>query len=146
MKASHIKDIRAFNRFYTRIMGVLDGYILNSNYSLPEVRILFELYHNEGLTASDIIMLLGIDKGYLSRILQNFEGEKLVSKLVSKIIPKSDKRSASLQLTAKGKKEFEKLNTASDLQVKQTFEKLSEADCEKLVQKMKEIQQLIQKN
>ena len=142
MKASHIKDIRAFNRFYSRLMGVLDGYILDSNYSLPEVRILFELYHNEGLTASDIIMLLAIDKGYLSRILQNFERDKLISK----IIPKSDKRAASLQLTAKGKKEFEKLNTASDSQVKQTFANLSETDCEKLVQKMKEMQQLIQKN
>jgi DNA-binding MarR family transcriptional regulator len=141
MKASHIKDIRTFNRFYTRIIGVLDGYILNSNYSLPEVRILFELYHNEGLTASDIIMLLDIDKGYLSRILQNFESNKLISK----VIAKSDKRTASLQLTAKGKKEFEKLNTASDQQVKQTFSKLSENDCEKLVQKMKEIQQLTQK-
>ncbi len=141
MKPGHIKEIRAFNRFYTSIIGVLDGYILNSNYSLPEVRILFELYYNEGLTASDIIMLLGIDKGYLSRILQHFESDKLISKIVAR----SDKRSVSLQLTAKGKKAFERLNAASDEQVKKTFAKLTESDCEKLIQKMKEIQQLIQK-
>lgn len=141
MKASHIREIRSFNRFYTRIIGVLDGYILDSSYSLPEVRILFELYHNEGLTASDIIMLLGIDKGYLSRILQRFDEDKLISK----VIARADKRSASLQLTAKGKKEFEKLNIASDLQVKQTFAKLTDSDCEDLVRKMREIQQIIQK-
>lgn len=141
MKPGHIKEIRAFNRFYTRIIGVLDGYILNSHYSLPEVRILFELYHNEGLTASDIIMLLGIDKGYLSRILQVFEKNKLIRKITAR----SDKRSVRLQLTAKGKKEFEKLNADSNLQVRKIFEKLTGEECDKLIQKMKEIQQLIQK-
>jgi len=78
MKSQFIKEIRAFNRFYTNIIGLLDKHILNSNYSLPEVRIMFELYHNAGLTASDITSLIDIDKGYLSRILKDFQKNKLI--------------------------------------------------------------------
>jgi DNA-binding MarR family transcriptional regulator len=139
MKPQFIKEIRAFNRFYTNIIGLLDKHILNSSYSLPEVRIMFELYHNAGLTASDIIALIDIDKGFLSRILKNFQKNKLISKVTSP----SDKRSAVLQLTAKGRKDFEVLNNSSDKQVENTFKNLSEKECDVLVQKMMEIQQLI---
>ena len=139
MKPRYIKEIRAFNRFYTNIIGLLDRHILNSSYSLPEVRIMFELYHNAGLTASDIIALIDIDKGYLSRILKNFEKNKLISKVSSP----TDKRTAVLQLTAKGKKEFEVLNNSSDRQVETIFKNLSQKECDDLIQKMLEIQQLL---
>jgi DNA-binding MarR family transcriptional regulator len=141
MKSHHIKEIRAFNRFYTNIIGLLDNHILNSNYSLPEVRILFELYHRTSLSASDIIAMLAIDKGYLSRIIRHFENNKLIRKTISP----SDKRSATLQLTAKGKKEFELLDMASDKQVASTFAHLSENDATALIQKMKEIQEFVNK-
>jgi DNA-binding MarR family transcriptional regulator len=139
MKQSFTKDIRAFNRFYTNIIGLLDGHILNSNYSLPEVRIMFELYHNSGLTASDIIALLHIDKGYLSRILRRFEKAKLITKVTSS----SDKRSTSIGLTAKGKKEFEVLDIASNKQVEEVFGSLNESECITLIQKFTEIQQIL---
>jgi DNA-binding MarR family transcriptional regulator len=139
MNPQFIKQIRAFNRFYTNIIGLLDKHILNSGYSLPEVRIMFELYHNTGLTASDIISLIDIDKGYLSRILKNFEKSRLISKVSS---PK-DKRAAVLQLTAKGEKEFAILNSASDKQVETIFKDLSQKECNDLIQKMLEIQQLL---
>jgi DNA-binding MarR family transcriptional regulator len=139
MKQSLIKDIRAFNRFYTNIIGLLDKHILSSNYSLPEARIMFELYHRSGLTASDIIAFLDIDKGYLSRILRRFDKDKLISKVVSK----SDKRSVIIELTAKGKKEFEVLDIASNQQVEEVFDGLTETECITLTRKFKEIQKIL---
>lgn len=142
MNSRHVKELRAFNRFYTKIIGLLDSHILASNYSLPEVRILFELYHNAGLTASDMITLLDIDKGYLSRILKKFEKNKLIKKLSLK----TDKRVVCLQLSAKGIKEFEALNNASDQQVEALFKKLSDKECDELIQKILEIKNLLNKS
>jgi len=141
MRSLLVKDVRAFNRFYTNIIGLLDNHILNSNYSLPEARIMFELYYNSRLTASDIIALVDMDKGYLSRILKKFEKNKLIDKVSSA----TDKRSAFLQLSAKGKKEFEALNKASDKQVEMLFKNLSDKECDELVKKMSEIQKLFNK-
>lgn len=141
MKPQFIQEVRAFNRFYTRVIGLLDKHILNSAYSLPEVRILFELNTHIGLTASEIIELIDIDKGYLSRILKKFEKDKLVIK----VKVETDKRAYILQLTSKGKLEFDKLNRASDKQVEQIFQQLNEKECNELLLKMKEIQALINK-
>ena len=80
MKADHIANIRSFNRFYTRVLGLLDKYILNSQYTLSEVRILYELATHENLTASDLIETLHIDKGYLSRIILDLRIKKTCSK------------------------------------------------------------------
>jgi DNA-binding MarR family transcriptional regulator len=141
MRVQLVKDVRAFNRFYTNIIGLLDKHILNSSYSLPEVRIMFELYHNSGLTASEIIDRIDIDKGYLSRILKKFEKNRLINRVSSA----TDKRAVFLQLSAKGKKEFEVLNNASDKQVEGLFKNLSDKEGEELTQKMREIQKLLSK-
>jgi len=141
MKSQHIREVRAFNRFYTNIIGLLDNHILNSNYSLPEARIMFELYQGNGLTASDIIATIHIDKGYLSRILRRFQKSKLITRVSSA----SDKRAVILELTAKGKKEFEALDLASSRQLETVFKNLPESDCSELVQKMKEIQLILNK-
>ena len=129
MHSGHIEQVRAFNRFYTGIIGLLDNYILQSAYSLPEARVLYELYHNEQMTASDIITLLDMDKGYLSRLLVQLRKRKLVSPKRST----ADGRSVLLTLTAAGKKEFEKLNAASQQQVAQLLELLTPAQRDKLV-------------
>ena len=139
MKAHHVKEIRSFNRFYTNISGLLDKHILNSAYSLPEVRIMFELYHHHDLTASNIIEMIDIDKGYLSRVLRSFEKNGLMGKLPSP----TDGRSVTLYLTTKGRKEFETLNTAADKQVQESFKNLSEKDCNDLIRKMNEIKRII---
>src|ERR1043166_10284669 len=99
MAAKHIASVRSFNRFYTDIIGLLDRFILDSNYSLPEVRILYELYHQPGQTAKSIIGSFRIDKGYLSRILLKFEKSKIISSKPAS----GDGRSIELELTAKGR-------------------------------------------
>ena len=142
MKPKLVEEIRAFNRFYTRIIGLVNDHILNSQYSLPEARLLFELAHRQGLTASDLIGILDIDKGYLSRILRRFEEKKLVSKVVSA----ADRRVVTLALTAKGKKEFEMLDRASDEQVGHAFRNLAEKDGQALVERMIEIRRIITQN
>jgi DNA-binding MarR family transcriptional regulator len=142
MKQQFIDEIRAFNRMYTHLIGLVNGHILNSEYSLPEARVLFELYHHPALTASDLIGMLDMDKGYLSRMLRRFGEKKLVDRMVSQ----GDRRAVTLALTAKGKKEFEALNRASDLQIGQAFENLSEKDSQALVERMIGIRRIIAKN
>jgi len=141
MKADHVANIRAFNRFYTRVLGLLDKHILNSQYTLPEVRILYELATNENLTASDLIETLHIDKGYLSRIILDLRTKKLVQSKRSD----RDARSLVLSLTKVGQKEFTILNKASDLQLASILEKLNNAERTKLVRNMNEIVGLLSK-
>jgi len=141
MKADHIANIRSFNRFYTRVLGLLDKYILNSQYTLSEVRILYELATHENLTASDLIETLHIDKGYLSRMILDLRIKKLVQSRRSD----EDGRSLELSLTKLGRKEFKALNKASDLQLASILEKLSNAECDKLVRNMNEIVAILSK-
>jgi DNA-binding MarR family transcriptional regulator len=67
--------LRHFNRFYTRQIGLLDRSLNGSGRSLAEARVLYELAHNENLTASDFVGKFGMDGGYLSRMLRDFEKE-----------------------------------------------------------------------
>jgi DNA-binding MarR family transcriptional regulator len=139
MKKSIIEEVRAFNRWYTGVIGLLDDVILESSFSLPEARILYELYHREGIQAGEITALLGIDKGYLSRILEQFSKKALIVRKRST----EDGRVQHIFLTAKGRKEFEALNQASIAQVEGLLAPLSAADTEKLVQHMNEIKRII---
>ena len=141
MKAAHIANIRSFNRFYTGVLGLLDKYILNSRYTLSEVRILYELATHQSLTASNLIETLQIDKGYLSRILLDLRIKKLVQSRRSQ----QDGRSLELSLTKPGHKEFKLLNKASDLQLATILEKLTNAECDKLVRNMNEIKVILSK-
>ena len=141
MHAKHVEAVRSFNRFYTGIIGLLDNYILNSSYTLPEARVLYELYHHQQMTASDIIELLGIDKGYLSRLLLQFQKKKLVSKKRSG----EDGRSVFLALTATGKKEFEKLEEASRQQVNKILDLLTRPERDELLEHLDAVRQILSK-
>lgn len=139
MKSSQIEEIRAFNRFYTNIIGLLNQHILDSRYSLPEVRVMFEIYYNSNISASDIISQLGIDKGYLSKILKQFEKRNLIKKENSK----KDKRTVHLELSEQGKAEFEILNKASARQISEIFKNCSDEELKDLIGKMKSIKNLL---
>jgi DNA-binding MarR family transcriptional regulator/N-acetylglutamate synthase-like GNAT family acetyltransferase len=105
----HVAAVRAFNRFYTRKLGVLDQHLLNSPFSLSEARVLYELAHREELSAKTIGTELGLDPGYLSRILQKFDEDGLLTRRPLA----SDRRQYQLGLSAKGRQSFAKINRAS---------------------------------
>ena len=141
MKHSIVEEVRAFNRFYTGIIGLLDQYILDSSFTLPEARVLYEVYHREGILAGEIIATLNMDKGYLSRMLDQFEQKRLITKARSA----KDGRSVHISLTAKGKKEFEKLNQASRDQIKNILALLPEEECDRLLQHLSEVKKILSK-
>src|SRR5450756_966676 len=104
-----ISAVRAFNRFYTRKLGVLDQQLLKSPFSLSEARVLYELAHRDDLAAKAIGIELGLDPGYLSRIIQNFDDNGLITR---KPLP-ADRRQYRLSLTAKGRQAFARLDRLS---------------------------------
>jgi len=83
MTTGDIQSVRDFNRFYTNIIGLLDRHILDSTYSLPEARVLFELNQQESCTAREILGVIKMDKSYLSRMLAQFESNGLIRKKTS---------------------------------------------------------------
>ncbi|MBD0366492.1 MAG: MarR family transcriptional regulator [Flavisolibacter sp.] len=139
MKEWHVMEIRAFNRFYTSVIGLLGKYILDSNYTLPEVRLLYEVSHNDGITASELVSKLDIDKGYLSKIIFQLQERKLLSRKTSP----DDGRSVRLSLTKKGEKEFAVLNKAASDEIKAILATLSDDECDKLVSHMLEIKKIL---
>jgi len=136
-----IQEIRAFNRFYTDLLGLLDNHLLNSDYSLAEARILYEIYTGNQISASDIIHKLYIDKGYLSRILKKLEKQGLISKRLSKV----DARISQLSLTADGLKIFHQLDNASNQQIRSLISNMPLAKLNDLVKHMYSIMDLLKK-
>src|SRR3984893_17883320 len=104
-----VATVRAFNRFYTRKLGVLGQQLLDSPFSLSEARVLYDLAHRADPAAKEIGIELGLDPGYLSRIIQNFDETGLITR---KPLP-SDRRQFRLSLTAKGRQAFAKLDRSS---------------------------------
>jgi len=135
MNDGQIAKMRAFNRFYTSLAGVLSRKFLNGKFSLPELRVLHAIRYAEGITAGEIVVLLNIDKSYLSKIIIRFEKRKFLTKKVAR----HDARAYRLQLTALGKKEFGVYDRLSDEYVRQILGQLPGADCKRLVACMEEI-------
>ena len=134
-----ISAVRQFNRFYTRQIGVLQETLLKSDFSLTETRVLYELAHSEDVTATALIRKLGLDAGYLSRILRRLEKLGLVRRSTAR----HDGRQSLLMLTAKGRKTFTPLEDASSGDVRQLLERLPEENQNRLVQAMRSIEGLL---
>jgi DNA-binding MarR family transcriptional regulator len=96
---SQIASVRRFNRFYTREVGVLRKNFLETPWSLAEMRVLFEIANREAVTATDVAKALDLDAAYLSRMLQKFERDGLVTRTRSE----ADARVSFLGLSAKGR-------------------------------------------
>jgi DNA-binding MarR family transcriptional regulator/N-acetylglutamate synthase-like GNAT family acetyltransferase len=139
LMAGQIAAVRRFGRFYTRQLGLLDEGLLDSGFSLTEARVLYELASRANLTATELGQDLGIDPGYLSRLLKSFEQLGLISRSVAP----HDGRQALLQLTKAGQAAFAPLDQGSRRQVLAMIGKLTPADADRLVQAMQAIEQLI---
>ena len=136
----HLIDaVRAFNRFYTRQIGLLDEGLLQSAFSLTEARVLYELAHRDGLTATDLGRDLGLDAGYVSRLLKKFERDDLISR--STLV--SDARQSSIALTPAGRNAFAPLNKGSHDQVAALLDRLPASEQDRLVKSMRTVQALL---
>ena len=97
-----IDAVRRFNRFYTRKIGVLGNSVYRSPFSLTQARVLFEIAHRRQTTAAELVRELGLDPGYLSRILHGFRRRGLVTAITSG----ADHRRELLSLTHRGRVVF----------------------------------------
>jgi DNA-binding MarR family transcriptional regulator len=133
-----VNAIRAFNRFYTRKIGVLDG-MASSPFSLAEARVLYELANRRQPTATDIRKELGLDAGYVSRMLRDFERRKFVTRERSK----QDERQRFLSLTSKGRSAFAPLDARSNQHVAAMLEDLSPSERKELVDSVQKVRRLL---
>ena len=133
-----VGEVRRFNRFWTRRIGVLREGYLESPFSLTEVRVLYELAHCEEATASELGKELGLDAGYLSRILRGFEERGMISRKPSEV----DGRRSLLRLTEGGRKAFAPLDARSREDIGAMLDGLSAAEQDRLVEAMRVIEGL----
>ena len=136
---SRIAAVRRFNRFYTRRLGVLREGMLHTPYSLTESRIIYEIAIREHVIAADLAKDLGLDPGYLSRILDRLEQNGLILKVPSP----SDGRQRLLRLTPEGEKLFMLLDQRTKDEIGDMLGHLSERDQSRLLQAMNTIEQLL---
>ena len=136
VSATQIARVRAFNRDYTRRIGVLSEGLLDSPYSLTEVRVMYEIAHRSGVTAGELAEGLDLDRGYLSRMLKGFETQKL---LVRTPAPE-DGRRQHLRMTPAGMRVFAPLEKRSQAQVRGMLTALDEERRRVLLEAMDMIQ------
>lgn len=135
-----IQSMRRFNRFYTRQIGLLEEGLLDSPFSLTEVRTLYELAHRERSTAAELCTDLGLDAGYLSRILRKFEKQRWIEKKPSP----SDARQSLLSLTREGEKALKPLEARSNEQVGAILGKLATSRQDELMRAMGTIESILE--
>src|SRR5215813_191251 len=140
VSAQEVDAVRGFNRFYTKQIGVLEEGLLKSPYSLTEVRVLYELANRPQATASDLCSELGLDPGYLSRILQKFEKLHFLNREPSA----EDGRQSLLSLTSAGRTTFGALDAQSSDDVSRMLADLPPSPRASLVKAMRTIRGLLQ--
>ena len=131
--------MRRFSRFYTGVIGALQEGLLQSEFSLTEARVLYELANRDGVTASTLGRDLGLDAGYLSRILQRFAQDGLLARTVSE----ADRRQSVLALTDAGRAAFAPLDARSREQVGTMLASLPEPAQAAVVSSMARIETLL---
>jgi DNA-binding MarR family transcriptional regulator/N-acetylglutamate synthase-like GNAT family acetyltransferase len=137
--AARVQAVRSFNRFYTKQIGVLRQGWLGSPFTLAEARLLYELAHHHDPTATDVGKELGLDAGYLSRMLRSLDQRGFVRRTRSD----ADGRRAHLSLTRSGRTAFARLNRQTEADVASTLATLSAHDQQRLVGAMDAIKELL---
>ena len=135
-----VAALRAFNRFYTNVIGVLQEGLLKTPYSLTEARVIFELAQRPETNVADLRRNLDVDAGYLSRILSRFESDRLIARERSA----SDARRSVIALTRSGRKVFETLNQRSAEENQRLLTRLSDEDQRRLLAAMTVVRELLE--
>lgn len=136
-----VAAVRRFNRFYTEVLGLLQRTHLESDYSLTEVRLLFELNEHDGATASEIGHKLRLDAGYLSRMLKIFERHGLIVRRRRR----TDARQVSIHLTSEGKQTFAHLNERATEQIQSLLEPLRPGERSRLARNLEQVQKALER-
>jgi DNA-binding MarR family transcriptional regulator/N-acetylglutamate synthase-like GNAT family acetyltransferase len=136
---AQVQAVRQFNRFFTQRIGVLDEGLLASDFTLAQARVLFEIGTRKICTAGDLIGVLGLDPGYLSRILQDFADSSFVARKQSA----DDGRRTNLSLTRKGQKAFAELDDRSRRCIRELIAPLPAAKLTRLLSCMRVVQETL---
>jgi DNA-binding MarR family transcriptional regulator/N-acetylglutamate synthase-like GNAT family acetyltransferase len=137
----NVEKIRKFNRYYANVLGKIDQEIYNQPFPLIEARVITEINFRNGCTATKVRENLGIDRGYMSRIVQKFEEEKIILKKRSS----DDKRQYLLYLTDYGKEIFNGLVENANREVGKMIHAISKRDLSKLITSMESIESIFSK-
>lgn len=137
--AEPVKAVRGFNRFYTRQIGVLNEGLLESQFSLTQVRVLYEIAHRGRVPASEVGRYLGLDAGYLSRMLRDFEQQRLIAKTTSE----TDGRLSQIRLTKKGQEAFAALDRRSSEEIGTMLRRLNHGELRRLTDAMHTIESVL---
>lgn len=127
-----VSAVRAFNRSYTKFLGALNGHLLSTPYSLTEARVLYELGQRDETEVAELRRVIGLDAGYLSRLLGKFEESGLLRRERSQ----SDGRRQQIRLTTKGRDTFRVLDTKSIAQIRALLGDLTDEEQRRLVEAM----------
>ncbi|WP_109505573.1 bifunctional helix-turn-helix transcriptional regulator/GNAT family N-acetyltransferase [Nocardioides speluncae] len=139
--AERVARVRAFNRFYTDVIGVLRGTLLDSPFTLTEARVLFELAHGEAADVASLRADADIDRGHLSRVLTRLEADDLVRRTRSE----ADSRRQVVELTDKGRAAAADLDGRSVASVTELLEPIAGPEQERLLAAMATIEELLGK-
>jgi DNA-binding MarR family transcriptional regulator/GNAT superfamily N-acetyltransferase len=134
-----VAAVRRFNRFYTQRIGVLQEGLLDSPFSLAEARVLYELAHRERPIARELERELGLDPGYLSRILRGFQRQGLVERSAAA----TDRRQRPLSLTEAGRAAFAPLDEHSRADIGAMISRLAAPAQTRLVAAMQTVERLL---
>ena len=134
-----VTAVRRFSRFYTRRLGLLHEGLLGSPFSLTEGRLIYELAQMEGATARELGTELGLDSGYLSRILQSFEERGLITRRSSE----TDRRQMLLSLTDAGRQAFTAIDARSREEVRVLLDRLNIQQQQHLAKALREVEALM---
>lgn len=137
--ASPVDAVRHFHRFYTRRIGLLEEHLVRSPFSLTEARVLYEIAQREEPTAAQLARELGLNPGYLSRILRGLQRRELIERRASA----QDRRNRLLALTAAGRDAFTELDVAARAQVEGLLAPLDRIEQRRLVGAMRAIEEIL---